>query len=93
MPSSVRYRVVSPILTTTKEQGFITIPPGSIIETSDNVNEPGLYAIRLADEELFAFARDIQERSERIDPPAESEEVVVREPASLPVSGGRAPRQ
>jgi hypothetical protein len=79
MLSAVRHRVFSPILTTTKARGFVTIPVGSIIETSDNMHEPGLHSIRLADEELFAFAPDIQERSERIDSPAESDEVVARE--------------
>jgi hypothetical protein len=79
MPSVVRHRVFSPILTTTKARGFVTLPSGSIIETSDCLDEPGLHSIRLGNEELFAFTRDIEERSERIDSSAESEEVGVRE--------------
>ena len=75
----VRRRVVSPTLTTTQAGRFFTIPVGSIIDTSDNLDQPGLHPIMLGDEELFAFTRDIEERSERIDRPAESEEVVVRE--------------
>ena len=79
MLSVVRHRVFSPILTTTKARGFVTIPAGSIVETSDDMYEPGLHSIRLGNEELFAFTRDIEERSERIDAPAGSEEVVGRE--------------
>jgi len=62
----VRHRVASPILMTTKARGFVTIPVGSIIETSDSLDEPGLHSVRFGDEELFAFTRDIEERSERI---------------------------
>jgi hypothetical protein len=69
MLSVVRHRVFSPILTTTKARGFVTIPAGSIVETSDDMYEPGLHSIRLGNEELFAFTRDIEERSERIDSP------------------------
>ena len=61
----VRRRVVSPILAT-KARGFVTLPVGSIIETSDSLDEPGLHSIKLGNEELFAFTRDIEERSERI---------------------------
>ena len=74
----VRRRVVSPILAT-KARGFVTLPVGSIIETSDSLDEPGLHSIKLGNEELFAFTRDIEERSEPIDQPAESDEVIARE--------------
>ena len=75
MPSVVRHRVVSPILTTNKALGFVTLPVGSIIETADSLDEPGLRFIRLGNEELFAFTRDIEERSELISVSAESDEV------------------
>ena len=78
MPFVVRFRVVSPMLAT-KARGFVTLPVGSIIETSDSLDEPGLRSVKFGNEELFAFTRDIEERSERIDSSAESEEVVVRE--------------
>jgi hypothetical protein len=79
MPSVVRHRVVSPFLAIralTKVHGFVILPVGSIIETSDSLDDPGLHSVRLGDEELFAFTRDIEERSERIDRP---EDVGVRE--------------
>jgi hypothetical protein len=79
MPSPVLRRLVSPILSTTQARRFLTLPVGSIIETSDSLDEPGLHSVRLGNEELFAFTRDIEERSERIDSSAASEEVVVRE--------------
>jgi hypothetical protein len=76
MPSVVRFRVVSPILTTTKARGFVTLPVGCIIETAESLDEPGLRSIRLGDEELFAFTRDIEERSELIGTSPESDEVL-----------------
>ena len=57
---------------------LVTLPVGSIIETLDSLDEPGLHSITLGDEELFAFTRDIEERSEPINQPAESEQVIVR---------------
>jgi hypothetical protein len=73
MPFVVRYRVVSPIVTI-KARGFLTLPAGSVIEVSDSLDEPGLHSVRFGDEELFAFTRDIEERSELVDAPAEFRE-------------------
>ena len=67
LPFVARRRVFSPILTTTKTGAFVTIPTGSIIRTPDSLDEPGLHLIRLGEEELLAFMRDIEERSERIE--------------------------
>ena len=65
------------------------LPVGSIIETADSLDEPGLRFIRLGNEELFAFTRDIEERSERIVSSAEYEEVVVRENSQAEVERTR----
>jgi hypothetical protein len=68
MPAVVHCRVLSPFLASqTGRQGasFVTILPGPIIETSGDLDEPGLHCIRVGDQELFAFTRDINERSER----------------------------
>ena len=70
MPAVVHRRVISPVLAV-KGRGFETIPIGSIIETSDDLREPGLNSIRFGTEELFAFTRDIEERSQQIDQPQE----------------------
>jgi hypothetical protein len=76
MPDVIRHRVVSPILTTNKS-GFVTVPAGSIIETSEDLEQPGLYSVRVDGEELFAFARDIEERTEPIDQMAVSDDIVI----------------
>ena len=72
MPLSVRRRLISPILMTTNARGYITVPAGTIIETSDKLDEPGLHSIKFRDEELFVFTRDIEELTEPVDPPATS---------------------
>jgi hypothetical protein len=87
MPSFARHRVVSPILTTNKARGFLTLPVGSIIEVSDSLDEPGLHSVRFGAEELFAFTRDIEERTEQIDPSAEFGEVVARKESSKASAG------
>src|SRR5437879_5327047 len=94
MPSVVRRRVVSPMFGI-KNRAFVTIPAGAIIEMSADLDQPGLYSIMLGDEELFAFTRDIKERTERIDPSAEFREVVVREkiPQSSFEKGGSNARK
>ena len=49
----------------TRNHGFVTVPEGAIIETfSADLYHPGLLPIKLGDEELDAFARDIKERTE-----------------------------
>jgi len=65
--------VVSPIVTI-KARGFLTLAAGSVIEVSDSLDEPGLHSVRFGTEELFAFTRDIEERSERVDTPPEFRE-------------------
>jgi hypothetical protein len=86
MPFVVRYRVVSPIVTI-KARGFLTLPAGSVIEVSDSLDEPGLHSVRFGDEELFAFTRDIEERSELIGASAEFDEVVVGKGSSKASAG------
>jgi len=86
MPFVVRYRVVSPIVAITA-RGFLTLPAGSIIEVSDSLDEPGLHSVRFGGEELFAFTRDIEERSERVDAPAKFDEVVVGKGSSKASAG------
>lgn len=46
--------------------GFITIPAGSIIESSDDLIEPGLHRVRFDGNDLLVFTRDIRERTERV---------------------------
>lgn len=64
------YRVMNPFVAVTNlEQShgtFTTVPTGAIIEIQSDLQEPGLVEIRLRDQTLWAFTRDIQERSERL---------------------------
>ena len=43
---------------------FVTIPEGSVIETSRDLNEPGLHPLTFENRSLLAFTRDIKERTE-----------------------------
>jgi hypothetical protein len=64
------YRVVSSFVAVTNPERsrgtFATVPTGAIIETERDLEEPGLIEIRIRNQSLWAFARDIQERSERL---------------------------
>lgn len=78
VPSVVRRRVVSALLAvlpSAKSRGFVTIAEGSIIETSDDLSQPGLRSIQLQGREFLAFTRDIQERAEPLDSLAEDDSV------------------
>lgn len=62
-----RFRVVSPFLVfhaVVTNKPFLTVPVGSIIETHQEVHSPGLFEIRLNDQPLLAFMRDIEECTE-----------------------------
>ena len=62
-----RFRVVSPFLAfhaVVTNKPFLTVPVGSIIETREEVHSPGLFEIRLNDQPLLAFMRDIEECTE-----------------------------
>lgn len=71
MPSAViRFRVTSPFVVIEpfiNRPPFVTIPLGSIIETQEEIQSPGLAEIRLDNRPLLAFMRDIEERTERLD--------------------------
>ena len=66
-----RYRVRSPFLAVhgpEKGNSFCTIPPESVIWTEEAPTQPGLIKITLDDQVLFAFARDIHERTQPLEP-------------------------
>ena len=59
-----RFRVLSPFVAfhaVVTNQPFLTVPIGSIIETGEEFHSPGLFEIRLNDQPLLAFMRDIDE--------------------------------
>jgi hypothetical protein len=62
-----RFRVLSPFVVfhlVVTNKPFLTVPVGSIIETCDEFHSPGLFEIRLNDQPLLAFMRDIDECTE-----------------------------
>ena len=66
--SSERLRVTTPFLSISAamKPRFVTIPAGSIINSVDDLNEPGLRGVRFDGQELLAFTRDIRERTEQL---------------------------
>jgi hypothetical protein len=67
----VRYlRVRSPFMAvaTSPSHKFVTIPAGAIIETFDDLAEPGLHRVKFGNVDLMAFSRDIHERTEQFEP-------------------------
>ena len=48
------------------EHGFVTIPAGSMIDTSGDLAQPGLHHVFFRGQDLLAFTRDIRERTNRI---------------------------
>jgi hypothetical protein len=63
-------RVISPFLAmreSNQSPAFLTVPKGAIVETSNELHQPGLVLIKLADQLLFAFMRDLRESAEPLD--------------------------
>jgi hypothetical protein len=63
-------RVISPFLAMRESNlslAFFTVPKGAVVETSDELDQPGLVRIKLQDQPLFAFIRDLRESAEPID--------------------------
>jgi hypothetical protein len=71
MQSVARFRVVSPFLAvqlSAQKERFMTVPAGAIIETSADLQEPGMVTITMNGARLLAFHRDIMERAEPFEP-------------------------
>jgi len=67
MIRTARFQVVFPILTVdARNSGFVTLPAGAFIETTDDLVEPGLHEVRCYDKTLLAFTRDIHERTKEL---------------------------
>ena len=70
MQSVARYRVCSPFLAvrpSPNKERFVTLPVGAVIETSEDLLEPGLGSVIVNGDNLLAFHRDIVERTEPVD--------------------------
>jgi hypothetical protein len=46
---------------------FLMVPKGAVVETSYELDHPGLVRIKLQDQPLFAFIRDLRESAEPVD--------------------------
>jgi len=66
MAIAVHLRVTSEILavaTQPEDPCFVTIPAGSMIDTSGDLAGPGLHHVLFHGQDLLAFTRDIRERT------------------------------
>ena len=66
MNRTIHLRVLSPLLALAATAAYVTIPETAVIETTDDLAEPGFHRVRYLGESLLAFARDIEERTQRI---------------------------
>jgi len=64
-----RFRVFSAFaaIENQRSRRFVTIPVGSIIETSDDLHQPGFVYVNFDGNTFLAFKRDIKERTQPID--------------------------
>ena len=70
MQAVLHLRVVSAFLAmrdSNLSPAFFTIPKGAVLETSYELHQPGLVHIKVGDQPLFAFMRDLRERAEPFD--------------------------
>jgi len=69
MPRMLHLSVTSEILavaTQPANHSFVTIPAGAMIDTSDDVAEPGMRRVTFNGKDLLAFTIDIRERTEKV---------------------------
>jgi hypothetical protein len=66
MVSTSRFRVVSAfaVMQNLRHRHFVTIPVGSIVETSDDLHQPGFVQVNIDGNAFLAFKRDIKERTQ-----------------------------
>ena len=57
---------MSPLLALAATADYVTIPESAVIETADDLSEPGFRQVQYEGESLLAFTRDVQERTQRI---------------------------
>jgi hypothetical protein len=63
-------RVTSPFLAmreSNESPAFLMVPKGAVVETSFDLYKPGLARIKMQDQPLFAFIRDLRESAEPVD--------------------------
>jgi hypothetical protein len=66
MNQTIRLHVKSPLPAIDAKSCCVTIPESSVIETTDDVSQPGFHRVRFDGQDLLAFGHDIQERTEQV---------------------------
>lgn len=69
MPVS-RFRVLSSFLAVravAHKERFMRVPVGAVIETTSDLDEPGLVTVMLDGESLLVFCRDVNECTEPLE--------------------------
>jgi hypothetical protein len=66
MIQTIHLKVISSLLAVSATEDFVTIPARSVIETTDDLAEPGFRQVRFFGETLLVFTRDIQERTRQV---------------------------
>jgi hypothetical protein len=51
----------------TLEPAFLTVPKGAVVETCCEFHDSGLVKIKVGDQPLFAFMRDLREKAQPLD--------------------------
>ena len=70
MQAVLNLRVTSPffaIRQSSQGPAFFTVPKGAVVETTEELEQPGLVPITVENQPLFAFLRDLRERAEPVD--------------------------
>ena len=69
MSSTSKFRVLSAFaaMEDHRSRRFVTIPAGAVIETSDELHQPGFVHVNLDGNIFLAFKRDIKERTQPIE--------------------------
>ena len=70
MQAALNLRVTSSFLAmraSNLSPAFLTVPKGAVVETSYELDHPGLVRIKVQDQRLFAFIRDLRESAEPVE--------------------------
>lgn len=70
MQAVLNLRVTSPFFALRESSlspASLTVPKGAVVQTFNELNQPGLVRIKLADQPLFAFMRDLRESAEPVE--------------------------
>ena len=70
MQAVMNLRVTCPFLAMrewNQSPAFLTVPKGAVVETSYDLDYPGLVRIKLQGQPLFAFIRDLRESAEPVE--------------------------